>query len=115
MHVSNPLTKIRKNPNFIITGENASGPFEIKVGSFMELTRCPELAIVTGRVLSGTVNTGDPIKIQFHGGNPIDEKIKSIQIQKIDIPSAATGKGIGIKLSSTTFQKLLTLNNGSNN
>ncbi len=105
------LIFIEKHPIFKIKGENDSEPFEIKVTSFMQLTRCPNTAIVTGTVIDGIIAKGNVITIEFPEGNPIDEVAENIQICKQDVLDAIKGQQIGIQLSKTTYKELLTLSN----
>lgn len=102
---------IEKNIHYSIVGNNTDGPFEVKVSSHLQLTRCPETAIVIGRVIEGKIKIGDVLQIKFHGKDPIWEVVKNLQLQKKDIPESVKMKSIGIQLSETSYQHLKDFNN----
>jgi len=108
------LVLIEKKANFLITGKNSHGNFTVKPTSFMQLTRCPDTAIIVGTIQEGIVENGNAISMVFPKGDPIAEVAVNLQIQKKDVPSAETYQSIGIKLSRETYQTLLTRNNTSN-
>ena len=100
------LIKIVKGINFSITGENSHGKFEVRPTSFMELSRCPETAIVVGTIITGKTEKGNSLNLVFSKGEPVSEIAENLQIQHKDVPSAEKSMSIGIKLSRMTFQAL---------
>lgn len=110
----NRLTLIEKIINFSITGENSNGAFEIKITSFMNLTRHPETVICVGRVKKGQVKKGDLLEISFLDNSLLIDEISNIQLNKKDIPVALTGQSIGIKFTKTTYETLRAVNSACN-
>jgi len=106
----NKLVLIEKKINFAVTGVNQNGNFIVKISSFLQLPRCPETAILIGRVIEGKMNKGDIMEICLLGKDPIWETAQSMQINKNEIFESDGKKSLGIKLKDTTFEELKKFN-----
>ena len=68
---------------------------EIEVGRVMQFFAKPCVAAV--EITSGTLAVGDSIKIKGATTN-IEQKIESMEIDRVPVPSAGAGQSVGIKV-----------------